>query len=127
MKHACSLADQAIVEPMHERIYFTYIMASRSRNLYTGITGNLVQRTFEHRQQKHDGFSAKYNCNRLVWFDRFGDVSEAIQREKELKGWTRGKKIALIETTNPTWEDLGAPWRPTVHPASSPTKAAMSF
>jgi putative endonuclease len=87
-------------------------MASRSRILYTGITGNLVQRTFEHKQKKHDGFSAKYNCNRLVWFDRFGDVSEAIQREKELKGWTRGKKIELIETTNPTWEDLSAPWYP---------------
>ena len=97
---------------MHERIYFTYIMASRSRTLYTGITGNLVQRTFEHKQKKHVGFSAKYNCNRLVWFDRFGDASEAIQREKELKGWTRAKKIALIQSANPTWEDLSGPWHP---------------
>jgi putative endonuclease len=97
---------------MRERTYFTYIMASRSRTLYTGMTGNLVQRIFEHKQKKHDGFSAKYNCNRLVWFDRFSAVSEAIQREKELKGWTRAKKITLIQSANPTWEDLSGPWHP---------------
>ena len=99
---------------MEERTYFTYILASRSRTLYTGITSDLMRRAFEHKQKKHEGFSARYNCNWLVWFCRFSDVSEAIQREKELKGWTRAKKIALIESTNPTWEDLGASWYP--HP-----------
>jgi putative endonuclease len=105
---------------MQERTYFTYIMASRSRTLYAGITGNLVQRTLEHKQKKHDGFSAKYNCSRLVWFERFGGVSEAIHREKELKGWTRAKKIALIQSTNPTWEDLSEPWYPHLSTSRQP-------
>jgi putative endonuclease len=106
---------------MRERLYFTYIMASRSRTLYIGITGDLVKRAFQHKQKKYSGFTARYNCERLVWFQRFTEVSEAIQREKELKGWTRAKKIALIESANPTWEDLSQPWYqlPTTHSASS--------
>jgi putative endonuclease len=92
---------------MDERIRFTYIMASRSRTLYTGVTGDLTRRAFEHKK-KHGGFSTRYNCNRLVWFERFSDVREAIQREKELKGWRRAKKLALVESANPTWEDLSA-------------------
>ena len=95
---------------MAERTYFTYIVASRSRTLYIGMTNDMVRRTFEHRQKKHPGFAARYNCTRLVWFQRFASVSEAIQREKELKGWTRARKIALIQSTNPTWEDLSEPW-----------------
>jgi putative endonuclease len=92
--------------------YFTYIMARRSRTLYIGITSDLQKRVFEHQQKTHEGFSARYNCNRLVWFQCFGNVSEAIQREKELKGWTRAKKIALIESNNPTWEDRSESWFP---------------
>jgi len=109
------------IRPMRERFYFTYIMASRSRTLYVGVTGDIVKRAFQHKQKKHDGFTARYNCNRLVWFQRFTEVSEAIQREKELKGWTRAKKIALIESANPTWEDLSQPWYqvPTTYSASS--------
>jgi putative endonuclease len=95
---------------MHDPAYFTYIVASKSRTLYIGITSDLQKRTLEHKLKKHDGFSAKYNCSRLVWFDRFSDVAQAIQCEKELKGWRREKKIALIESANPTWEDLSAPW-----------------
>lgn len=95
---------------MDEKIYFTYIVASRSHTLYIGMTGNLLKRVFEHKQKKHEGFSAKYNCNRLVWFERFYDPSNAIAREKELKGWSRSKKIALIEATNPTWNDLSDGW-----------------
>jgi putative endonuclease len=98
------------------RTYFTYIMASRSRTLYSGITGDLMRRVFEHKQKKHEGFSARYNCTRLVWFERFGQVSEAIQREKVLKGWTRAKKIAMIESINPTWVDLSAAWYPHLNP-----------
>ncbi len=95
---------------MHEGSYFTYIMGSRSHTLYVGVTGNLRQRVFEHKWQEHDGFTAKYNCDRLVWFEEFGEAALAIQREKELKGWTRAKKIALIESANPTWIDLSQNW-----------------
>jgi putative endonuclease len=93
---------------MHERTYFTYIVASKSRTLHVGVTGDLMKRIFQHKQKTHSGFTARYNCNRLVWFERFTEVSAAIQREKELKGWTRVKKTVLIEAANPTWEDLSA-------------------
>jgi putative endonuclease len=92
--------------PMHDRFYFTYIIGSRSRTLYVGVTGDLHRRVFQHKQKTHSGFTARYNCNRLVWFESFSEVGAAIQREKEIKGWIRAKKIALIETENPTWEDL---------------------
>jgi putative endonuclease len=95
---------------MHERCYFTYIVASRSLTLYVGMTGNLQKRIFEHKRRVHPGFSATYNCDRLVWFERFAEVYEAISREKELKGWTRAKKIALIKGENPTWIDLSEGW-----------------
>lgn len=95
---------------MDERFYFTYIVASRSRTLYIGMTGNLHKRIFEHKRKLHEGFSATYNCDRLVWFERFVEVYEAISREKQLKGWTRAKKIALIQRTNPTWIDLSEQW-----------------
>jgi putative endonuclease len=96
---------------MHEeRSYFTYIMASRSRTLYVGMTGNLQRRVFEHKWREHDGFTARYNCDRLVWFERHQDVQVAIAREKELKGWRRSKKIALIESANAAWVDLSRDW-----------------
>jgi putative endonuclease len=92
---------------VNERIYFTYIVASRSRNLYTGMTGDLRTRVYQHKQKLHpDGFAAIYNCDRLVWYERFFDPGNAIAREKQIKGWIRAKKIALIESNNPTWEDL---------------------
>jgi putative endonuclease len=95
---------------MDERVYFTYIVASRSHTLYIGMTGNLLKRVFEHKQRTHEGFSAKYNCNRLVWFERFAGPRIAIAREKQLKGWVRAKKITLIEESNPTWNDLSEGW-----------------
>jgi putative endonuclease len=98
---------------MDERVYFAYIVASRSRTLYTGMTGDLWTRVLQHKQNLHpDGFAATYNCDRLVWFERFLDPSNAIAREKQLKGWIRAKKIALIESNNPTWEDLSESWYP---------------
>jgi putative endonuclease len=97
---------------MDERLYFTYIIANRSRTLYAGVTGDLRRRVFQHKQKTHPGFTARYNCDRLVWFESFPEVSAAIQREKEIKGWTRGRKIALIEGENPTWEDLSELWYP---------------
>jgi len=95
---------------MDERTYFTYIMASRSHTLYIGVTGNLRKRVFEHKWREHDGFTERYNCDRLVWFERYGDVVKAIAREKQLKGWRREKKITLIQATNPAWIDLSRGW-----------------
>ena len=95
---------------MQENVYCTYIVASRSHTLYIGVTGDLSKRVFEHKQRKHEGFSAKYNCNRLIWFERHMSPEGAIAREKQLKGWIRAKKIALIEKSNPTWNDLSEGW-----------------
>ncbi len=75
---------------MHEGDYFTCIMASRSHTLYVGVSGDLLKRVFQHKWQEHEGFTAKYYCDRLVWFERRG-CRKAIAREKELKGWRRAK------------------------------------
>ena len=91
---------------MHEGSYRTYIMASRSHTLYVGVTGDLHKRVFQHKWKEHDGFTARYNGDRLVWFEGHDDINRAIAREKELKGWRRAKKIALIESVNPAWTDL---------------------
>ena len=95
---------------MHEGGYYTYIMASRSHTLYVGVTGNLLKRVFQHKWREHDGFTERYNCDRLVWFERHEEVGRAIAREKELKGWRRQKKVALVEALNPTWQDLSREW-----------------
>ncbi len=95
---------------MHEGSYCTYMMASRSHTLYIGVTGDLLKRVFQHKWREHEGFTSRYNCDRPVWFERHQDVQTAIAREKELKGWRRPKKIALIEFANPTWTDLSREW-----------------
>jgi putative endonuclease len=97
---------------MRDHAYFTYIVASKSRTLYIGITSDLRHCIFEHKTKAHEGFTSRYNCNRLVWFEQSNDVNVAIAREKELKGWLRSRKIELIQHTNPTWEDLSADWYP---------------
>jgi len=74
--------------------------------LYTGITNNLERRIYEHKNKIVEGFTAKYNVNKLVYFDYTSDVSSAIAREKEIKGWTRQKKNELIQSINPKWDDL---------------------
>ncbi|QDU54198.1 GIY-YIG nuclease family protein [Aeoliella mucimassa] len=86
--------------------YYTYIMASHSGVLYTGMTNDLERRVQEHKSGVVPGFSQKYKTTRLVWFETFTDVNEAIEAEKKIKGWVRRKKIALIEAMNPTWRDL---------------------
>ena len=101
---------EVILPLVDEGGYCTYIMASRSHTLYIGVTGDLHKRVFQHKWKEHDGFTARYNCDRLVWFERYDDVNRAISREKELKGWRRAKKIALIESVNPTWADLSRDW-----------------
>ncbi len=93
---------------MHQREYrfWVYILSNRSHTLYIGITNNLRARIAQHRRQTPGTHTAKYKITRLVYFERFQYVSNAIAREKELKHWTRAQKIGLIESTNPTWEEL---------------------
>ena len=84
-----------------------YILASRYRGtLYIGVTGNLVRRTWQHRSNVMDGFSARYAVHRLVWFELCPSMYEAIRYEKRLKNWKRDWKIELIEQKNPRWRDL---------------------
>lgn len=90
--------------------YYVYIMTNHSRTLYTGVTNNLERRVYEHKQKLVPGFTKKYNVTMLVYYEETPDVREAIAREKQIKGWLRSKKIALIESLNPNWEDLGAEW-----------------
>jgi putative endonuclease len=90
--------------------YAVYIMASKSRTLYTGVTSNLEQRVYQHKNKMVDGFTSKYNIDRLVYFELTTDAMPAMEREKQIKGWSRGKRVALIETTNPTWSDLSEEW-----------------
>jgi putative endonuclease len=92
------------------KTYFVYIMTNRSKTLYTGVTGNLIRRVREHKMGTGSGFAAKYKVDRLVYFERFEDVRNAIEREKRIKGWLRMKKIALIVSTNPAWRDLSVEW-----------------
>src|SRR5207245_691934 len=93
------------------RTYWVYIMASRSRVLYTGVTNDLVRRVDEHKRGLTPGFTSRYRVSRLVYFEAFGDVRDAIAREKQLKGWLRARKMRLIEQKNPSWEDLADPSR----------------
>lgn len=90
--------------------YYVYIMTNESRTLYIGVTNELVRRVYEHKQKLISGFTKKYNMTRLVYFEETSDVLSAIAREKQLKGWLRRKKIALIEKINPGWKDLSEDW-----------------
>ena len=88
------------------RSYYVYILASRSRSLYTGVTNDLSRRLIEHRRGLVPGFTSKYRVFRLVHFEVFGDIRDAIAREKEIKGWRREKKVRLIQFHNRAWADL---------------------
>lgn len=90
--------------------YYVYIMTGRSDTLYTGVTNNLERRVYEHKHGLVEGFTKKYNLTTLVYYETTDDVRSAIAREKQIKGWLRSKKIALIESTNPQWRDLSAGW-----------------
>jgi putative endonuclease len=96
--------------PRKQRLYYVYILSSLSGTLYTGITNNIYNRTLQHKNKENPGFTSKYDVNRLVYYEVFKDVRAAIRREKEIKGWTRKKKIALIESMNPKWKDMAAGW-----------------
>ncbi|MCX7839585.1 MAG: GIY-YIG nuclease family protein [Anaerolineae bacterium] len=90
--------------------YYVYIMANRTRMLYTGVTNNLERRVYEHKNRIIPGFTSRYNITRLVYYEVFSDIRDAIAREKQIKGWLRAKKIALIESMNPKWNDLSEEW-----------------
>ena len=85
---------------------FVYILSNNSKTLYIGVTNNLERRIYEHKNKLIDGFTKKYNLTKLVYYETFGDITLAIAREKQLKGWLRKKKIELIESMNPDWNDL---------------------
>ena len=93
------------------KTYYVYIMANASRTLYTGVTNNLERRVSEHQRKLIPGFTSQYNITRLVYFEDFGDIRAAISREKQIKGWLRRKKIALIESVNRDWKDLSDEWK----------------
>lgn len=89
-------------------MYYVYILTCSSRRLYVGVTNNLERRLYEHKNKIIEGFTKRYNLDQLVYFEQTPDVLSAIGREKQIKGWTRAKKIALIEATNPEWKDFSA-------------------
>ena len=90
--------------------YYVYIMASKSKVLYIGVTNDLRRRVYEHKHHLIKGFTDKYEVTKLVYYEETSDVKEAIRREKQIKGWLRRKKIALIEAMNPQWTDLSQGW-----------------
>jgi len=87
------------------RTYYLYIMANKSRTLYTGVTNNLERRILQHRHELVPGFTSRYRISRLVYYETFGDVRAAINRETAIKGWLRARKVALIEAANRDWKD----------------------
>ena len=95
---------------MWDRRYYVYIIANATRILYTGITNNLVRRVWEHKAKQTDGFTSHFQVYRLVYYESFDDVRNAINREKQIKRWRREKKIWLIERVNRNWKDLSDGW-----------------
>lgn len=88
-------------------MYYTYILATKNNKmLYIGVTNDLQRRLYEHKNKMLDGFSKKYNINKLVHYEEFQNVEDAISREKQLKGWARAKKDGLISANNPDWQEL---------------------
>ena len=103
-----------------EKIYYVYIMQSASRRaLYIGMTNNLHRRVWQHKNHSFEGFTDDYNAVRLVYWESFDDVRNAIDREKKLKSWRREKKLWLIARFNPGWKDLAADWYKTQGPSTS--------
>jgi putative endonuclease len=96
---------------MHfEKWYYVYIVTNRSKTLYTGVTGHLRQRIWEHKTGACDGFTKRYKIDRLVYYEIYKYVNNAIAREKQIKRWSRIKKIRLIVDMNPAWRDLAEGW-----------------
>jgi len=93
-----------------EHRYYVYIMSSQTRVLYIGVTNDLERRVHEHKKGLGSGFASRYRTRQLVHYEDTSDVYAAIEREKQLKTWTRARKVALIESVNPGWTDLSCEW-----------------
>jgi putative endonuclease len=92
------------------RQYFVYIMTNRTGTLYTGVTNDLLRRVAQHRSGMMKGFTSRYNVTRLIFFEETADVHAALEREKQIKSWSRRRKLELIAAMNPEWRDLAAEW-----------------
>ncbi len=93
------------------KTYYIYILTNKNDNvMYIGVTGDLQRRLYEHKNHLVTGFTDKYNVDKLVYFEASDDIKEAINREKQIKGWVRAKKDALVESVNPEWIDLSSTW-----------------
>jgi putative endonuclease len=92
------------------KTYYVYIMGSKTGTLYVGTTSDIKRRVYEHKSHLLPGFTDKYNIERLLYFEAIGDPASAINREKQIKAWRREKKVALIDSINPSWEDLSEDW-----------------
>ncbi len=92
--------------PKREFNFYVYIMASPSGTLYVGMTNDLIRRVSEHKRGNVQGFTKKYSCHKLIYYEHYDYVYDAIEREKEIKKWRREKKQNLIRTINPHWKDL---------------------
>jgi putative endonuclease len=90
--------------------YYVYIMSNEAHTIYVGVTHDLERRVYQHKHSLIEGFTRRYNLTKLVYYAETNDVREAITREKQIKGWLRAKKVALIEEMNPYWDDLGSAW-----------------
>ncbi len=106
--------------------FYVYILSSKSRRIYTGITNNLARRVWQHKRGEIEGFTQKYKITRLVYYEVFQYVGNAIRREKVIKDWTRAKRIALIERDNPTWDDLAEHWGKPLEPLNSVARQARA-
>lgn len=94
---------------MHD--YYVYIMTNASRTLYVGVTNDLMRRVQEHKNKIHQGFTQRYNISILVYYEHATEIESAIMREKQIKGWSRARKVTLVESANPEWRDLSGDWK----------------
>jgi putative endonuclease len=102
---------------MRPAAMYVYVLSSRTRRLYVGVTNDLVRRVWQHRDGTVRGFTRKYSIDRLVYYEPFNDPIVAIRREKQIKSWSRVKKLALVESMNPSWIDCAEHWFPIARPA----------
>jgi putative endonuclease len=105
-----SLREGDMSRAQMSREYSVYIMTNKSRTLYTGVTNDLMRRVYEHKNKLVQGFTSKYNIQYLVYYESTSSIHVALEREKQIKGWLRAKKIALINSMNPEWKDLSEEW-----------------
>ena len=108
--HSSLRSESKIHTASPDKRYYVYIMTNGKRTLYVGVTNNLVRRVYEHKYKLVEGFTEKYNLIYLAYYDETTDIMSAIEREKQIKGWRRSKKIELVESVNPKWKDLAMDW-----------------